>query len=815
MVLLNKRILFGLCLFSLVSLRASGQASAPTAATTYLQHTSDRYQQSIDVYTTADAAGNHFAARGAFASLGGLGLLPAMDEISSNAPCLGITCITASINFAGSNFGGWYFMNGLLGPTDRLAQPNWGTQPNAGYDLTGAAALRFRARGVNGGEKVEFFVFGVGYDPDTGLQTEPFPDSSKKISLNPNPVTLSTTWTPYEIPLAGVDIHYVLGGFGWAASAQNQANSLQPIAFYLDDIQYVKSRPADPRFLVSYETIKSNNAFDVVERNAGFVYDNAVTLIALIAAGDLDRARTIADALVFAQSNDRFFTDGRLRNAYQGGDLMQPPGWIPNSKSGTVRMPGWYDPVRTTWFEDEAHVSTYTGNVGWAMLALLNFYEVTREQKYLQAVDQLGNWVIANASDNRGAGGFTAGYDGWENRATSGGALTCPSAVFVNGQCKRLYKSTEHNIELHTAFSRLYTAERLDQWNQAAQSAKAFLLSMWDPAEGKFWTGTDESGIKVFKDVIPVDIQAWAIQALGADAQPFLGALDYVEAHHKTALGYGFKQNGGNQCGDNTWFEGTSQVALAHLLVGNRAKWQSILNTLHSAELASGAMPATDGTCLNTGFVLNDGQSWDYFPRAHVGATAWLSLTENGINPFTSTLPPPPDFTISPTATSLTVSRGGQSSVTLTFAAQGGFSGNISVSCSVAGPSPLPTCGFSPASFPLAANSTTSTLTVSATNTSGNLVRPLDRSRPFQVPAARLLLLALGLLGIGLGIPKSREQRLALRLLCCLVVGFALQQVGCGTVGPPPPTAPQVYSVRVTAASGSTQHFASVAVTVQ
>ena len=53
MLLLNEFILLCLCLFTLVSLRANGQTSAPTKATTYLQQTSDRYQQSVDVYREA------------------------------------------------------------------------------------------------------------------------------------------------------------------------------------------------------------------------------------------------------------------------------------------------------------------------------------------------------------------------------------------------------------------------------------------------------------------------------------------------------------------------------------------------------------------------------------------------------------------------------------------------------------------------------------------------------------------------------------------------------------------------------------------
>jgi hypothetical protein len=627
----SERLLLCSVLFVMGADIAPGQSSSLSPATVYLQGVSDRYQNTVDVYTDADAAGNHFAARGEIHITGGPAT-PAMDEISANAQCFGITCITATFNGTGTNWGGWYFQNGILGTADRQPELNWGAQPNAGYDLSGASSLQFSARGANGGEVVEFFAFGVGWDPNTGSQIAPNPDSSKKATTGP--VVLTDAWTQYTIPLNGLDIHYVLGGFGWVASAQNQANPRQSITFYLDNIRYAKARPDDSRFLVSYETIKSENSFDTVERNAAFIYDNAVALIAFVKAGDLNHARTIADALKYAQANDRFFTDHRLRNAYQGGDIALPPGWLPNNTPNTVRMPGWYDPGRSTWSEDENQISSTTGNIAWAMLALLTFYDATQEQPYLAAVDQLGDWVINNTSDTRGNGGFTGGYDGWENGAVAAGAGTCASNVFVNGQCKRLYKSTEHNLDLYAAFSRLYKIEGLTKWQQAAQEAKTFFLSMWDPAEGKFWTGTDEGGVTPSTAVIPVDIQVWALEALGADATPYLRSLDYIEAHHKTSLGYGFKQNGGNDCGDHTWFEGTAQVAVAYRMIGNSTKWTSILDGIHSAELSSGAMPATDGACLNTGFTLDDGQAWKYFPLAHVGATAWLSLAENGVNPF-------------------------------------------------------------------------------------------------------------------------------------------------------------------------------------
>jgi len=52
----------------------------------------------------------------------------------------------------------------------------------------------------------------------------------------------------------------------------------------------------------------------------------------------------------------------------------------------------------------------------------------------------------------------------------------------------------------------------------------------------------------------------------------------------------------------------------------------------------TGGIPATDGACLNTGFTLNDGSPWEYFPRVHVGATGWLALAETGVNPYRAEL---------------------------------------------------------------------------------------------------------------------------------------------------------------------------------
>lgn len=275
------------------------------------------------------------------------------------------------------------------------------------------------------------------------------------------------------------------------------------------------------------------------------------------------------------------------------------------------------------------------------MISDLYLFDVTHAQKYLKSAQSLGDWVINNTTPAVGVG-FTGGYDGWENQAASTTSFVCASGDIVNGQCKRHYKATEHNIDLYSAFSHLYTIDPSSKWASAAQQARAFVLSMWDQNEDKFWTGTTEDEVTISKDVVPLDIQVWSLEALGTENEAFLSSLDYIESHHKmlNMNAYGFKQNGGNtDCGDHPWFEGTSQVALAYELIGNSTKAQEILDTIHSFQNASGSVPATEpNACVNTGFNLNDGTPWLYYPRPHVGATAWLSLAESKTNPFRADL---------------------------------------------------------------------------------------------------------------------------------------------------------------------------------
>jgi hypothetical protein len=592
------------------------EISSPTVenntAVSYLAEVMDGYHRTFDVYTDADAAGNHFPARGSVAAGNPKDVLP-MDEIYPFDPHAGIHCIECRFTPAAGSWSGWYFMSGVL--TGNMTQPglNWGTYPDAGVNLSGASALTFWSRGAAGGERVQFFALGVGWNVESGAPEQAYPDSSPRAATDV--ITLTPEWKQYSIDLQGKDLRYVLGGFGWVATSAENTNGTA--TFYLDDIRYDKARLDEPRFLTSYETIPSGDEFDIVMQNVAFTYDNVVALLAFLAENDTERAALIADALVYAQEHDRYYSDGRLRNAYMGGDLILPPGWTPNGREGTVRMPGWYDATDRKWYEDRFQVSTHTGNVAWAMIGLLTYYETAGGEQYLDAAERMGEWIESNCYDPTGIAGYSGGYDGWEGNLT-------PLA----------YKSTEHNIDLVVAFQKLYAVTGNETWRIRAENASGFVEAMWDTDEGKFWIGTLPDGRTVNTDVVPLDAQAWSVLAFREKSDAYLPALTYSEQNLSVDGGFDF-----NRDRDGVWYEGTAQMAAAYRSVDDMENWQNALDAIRSAQdTATGGVPAASRDGLTTGLniTMENGEEipWVYYDRLHTGATGWLVLAEEGVNPF-------------------------------------------------------------------------------------------------------------------------------------------------------------------------------------
>ena len=116
-------------------------------------------------------------------------------------------------------------------------------------------------------------------------------------------MTLSREWRRYEIDLTGLDLGYVLGGFGWITNDVN--NNGREIVFYLDDIKFDKTHLDSPRFIRSY-VLKEDDSDKL--RNTSFVYDDVLALLAFLASNDipdLERARLVGQAISYAMDRKR------------------------------------------------------------------------------------------------------------------------------------------------------------------------------------------------------------------------------------------------------------------------------------------------------------------------------------------------------------------------------------------------------------------------------------------------------------------------------------------------------------------------------
>jgi hypothetical protein len=140
-----------------------------------------------------------------------------MDDNYRTDPHSGVTCIEFTYSGETKQGAGWagiYWQN----PAN-----NWGYR-KGGFDLTGAKALTFWAKGEKGGEVIGEFKMG-------GISGE-YSDSD---STGIGPVTLTNEWKKYTIDLEGLDLSYISGGFCWVCSRLDNPES---ITFYLDDINY-------------------------------------------------------------------------------------------------------------------------------------------------------------------------------------------------------------------------------------------------------------------------------------------------------------------------------------------------------------------------------------------------------------------------------------------------------------------------------------------------------------------------------------------------------------------------------------------------
>jgi hypothetical protein len=382
----------------------------------------------------------------------------------------------------------------------------------------------------------------------------------------------------------------------FVASAATPAAADAGACGYL--LRSMAAQPAGAVLLASYPSEHRG-----VLSKAAYTYDNAVTAIALVGCGQVAQAQRIGDALLLAQDHDRYWHDGRLRNGYAAGAVG----------TGPIRLPGWWDPKAKRWMEDAYQAGSDSGNMAWAMLALLALHAASGEPRYRDGALRLARWVDGML-DARGAGGFVGGYLGNE-----------PAPQRLQ------WKSTEHNTDLAAAFGLLARVSGDAHWLQRAALASGFVDAMWLPACGCFAVGSGEDGVSI-NPLLALDAQAWPLLALPGMAERQAAVLATIDARLRFGDGYTYSQAGGG-----LWTEGSAQVLLLRRLVHPQAPTQALRAAIDTERTPNGGYFASGAPATPTGFMLatDPSQPRVYFHLEHLGAAAWVALAQQDYDPFT------------------------------------------------------------------------------------------------------------------------------------------------------------------------------------
>ena len=395
-----------------------------------------------------------------------------------------------------------------------------------------------------------------------------------------------------------------LGVVAHAAAAGPATPAAASACGYL--AQSMAAQPAGAVLLPSYPS-EHSGALSA----AAFTYDNAVAAIALVGCGQVEAARRIGDALLLALDHDRYWHDGRLRNGYAAGAI----------RAGPLKLAGWWDRKTQRWLEDAYQAGSDTGNMAWAMLALLTLQAASGDARYRDGALRVARWVEGTL-DARGVGGFVGGYFGNE-----------PAPQRLG------WKSTEHNTDLAAAFGRLARVSDDEHWQQRAAAAAGFVAAMWHADCGCFAVGTAEDGVTV-NPLLALDAQIWPLLGLpGAVAARHSLVLQTIDRRLRFESGYTYSEAGGG-----LWVEGTAQVAVLLELLHREPRVRALRAAIDRERTANGGYYASGTAALPTGFMLatDPDKPRVYFHLEHLGAAAWAALAQQGYDPFTGgrSLPP-------------------------------------------------------------------------------------------------------------------------------------------------------------------------------
>ena len=320
-----------------------------------------------------------------------------------------------------------------------------------------------------------------------------------------------------------------------AATTASTSTAAAPACGYLSGL--LTAPPAGAVLLASYPSERSGAL-----SNAAFTYDNSVAAIALVACGHTPLARRIGDALLLALDHDRYWHDGRLRNGYAAGAIRAAP----------LKLAGWWDLKSQRWLEDDYQAGSDSGNIAWAMLALLTLHAASGDQRYRDGALRLARWVEGTL-DTRGAGGFIGGYFGHE-----------PAPQRLR------WKSTEHNTDLAAAFGWLARVTGDAHWQQRAGGGSGFCRRHVE-CRLRLLRGRHGRGRRDAQSAAGTGCAGVAADGIARRREAAEPVLQTLDRRLRFEAGYSYSEAGGG-----LWIEGTAQAAVLLELLHRAARARAL-----------------------------------------------------------------------------------------------------------------------------------------------------------------------------------------------------------------------------------------------
>ena len=319
------------------------------------------------------------------------------------------------------------------------------------------------------------------------------------------------------------------------------------------------------------------------DRSQSYLYDQALAIIAFTRAGEHAKARKLVHALQQLQNSDgtwyfSYYLDGKS----------------PHPEEGDMRP---------------------HGAIAWACLAILTYEKASKDRSYEDVWNSTLTYLEKNIVFIPRLKQHGLTFSSVDNKKTKWD--------------EREVAALEHALDAVATFRLAHQLTQDKRWKKAQKRLEEFSVSLWDEAEGHFWSGANVVTGKVNRGEFYLDNQSWS--ALALSHLPLKDKLrSALMASCRLAVvsgdrhGFAESRSPASQQ-EFIWSEGTAGKALALHFQNAQCTGTDTsryLDTLDSMKIAGGVQYVDRPNIV------------DFTEAPSVAGTVWTWFLRHKINPL-------------------------------------------------------------------------------------------------------------------------------------------------------------------------------------